>query len=66
MSYCSDIEVVQKVLEQYEKVIGPKINHNKSPSLQLDAWKEAIFPGLFSWTDGPICILRVWFEEELV
>lgn len=36
---CSDIEVVQKALERYEKVI----NVDKSSALRLDAWKGSCF-----------------------
>lgn len=46
MSGCSDIKVVQKALEWYEKVMVIKINHNKSSGLQL----------------GAVCILGVWFQ----
>lgn len=34
LSCSSDIEVVQKALEWYEKVTGTKINHNKSSSFR--------------------------------
>lgn len=44
----SDIKVVQKLLEQYERVVGAKINHNKSSGLQLGSWKGVALLGHFS------------------
>lgn len=55
----SDIKVVQKALERYEKVMGGgKIKRNKSSGLRLGAWKWVALPGSFGWTDGPVRILR--------
>lgn len=43
----SDIEVVRKVLERYEKLTGTKINRNKSSDLRLGAWKGSHFQDHF-------------------
>ena len=61
-----NIEVVRKQLERYEKVTGAKINLGKSKGLRLGAWRglESL-PGPFSWTDGPVRILGVWFGPDL-
>lgn len=49
---CSDIEVVQKGLEWYKKVIGTKINCNQSSGLCLGTWKLLHFwDSLFGMTE---------------
>ena len=61
-----DIEVVLKQLERYEKITGAKINLSKSKGLRLGAWRgRESLPGPFKWTDGPVCILGVWFGPDL-
>ena len=60
-----DIEAVQKAVDRYEKVTGAKINRDKSSGLRLGAWKGVALPGPFSWTDGPVRILGVWFGPDL-
>lgn len=51
----SDIEMVQKVLEQYKNVMGVRITRKKSSGLWLNDWKGVVLPGSFSWTDGIEC-----------
>ena len=61
-----DIKAMKKVVVRYEQIPGAKINFDKSKSLQLGAWKGGDpQPGPFHWSDGPICILRVWFGAKL-
>lgn len=48
----SDIEVVLKALDQYEKLTGTKINRDKSSGLRISDWKEVDLSGPFGWTDG--------------
>lgn len=62
---CRVAEVVQKVLERYEKATKTKINRNKCSGLWLGAWKSVDLPGSFSWTDSPVCVLGVWFGPGL-
>ena len=39
-----------------------KINFDKIEGLRLGAWRSGVpLPGPFHWSDGPICILGVWF-----
>ena len=66
VSHRSDIKVVKKALKRYEEVAGVKINFDKSKGLQLGAWRGGVsLPGPFRWSDGPVCILRKWFEPGL-
>ena len=45
---------------------SPKVNFDKSEGLRLGAWKGSnTLPGPFRWSDGPICILGVWFGPDL-
>lgn len=36
-----------------------------SSGLELGAWKDIALLVPFSWTDSLICILGVWFEQEI-
>ena len=61
-----DILAMKKAVERYEKLAGATVNFDKSEGLQLGAWRGAIpLPGPFRWSDGPICILGVWFGPSL-
>ena len=61
-----DIKAVKKVVSEYERIAGAKVNFDKSESLQLGAWRGSnTLPGPFRWSDGPVCILRLWFGPEL-
>ena len=61
-----DIKAVHKAVARYEKVTGAKINRGKSKGLRLGAWRGSVpLPGPFSWTDGPIRILGVWYGPDL-
>ena len=58
----SDIKAVMKAVERYEEVACTKINFDKREGLQFGAWRGGVpLPGRFRWSDGPVCILRVWF-----
>ena len=60
MSRLSDIETV-KLIMRYEPIARVKMNFDKSEGLRLGAWSG----GPFCWSDGPICILGVWFGPGL-
>ena len=74
-AYTDDISVfvssrqpsVKKAVERYEKVAGAKVNFDKSEGLLLGAWRGGTLPlpGRFRWSDGPVCILGVWFGPGL-
>lgn len=59
----SNIEVLEKVLEQYE-IMEVKISCDKFSSLQLGSWKSVTLLDPFDWIDGPNHILRVWLEKN--
>ena len=51
---------------EYERIAGAKVNFDKSGGLWLNAWQNSnALPGLFHWSDGPVCILKVCFEPDL-
>ena len=53
---------VKLAVERYEKMAGAKVNFDKSEGLRLGAWRGGFpLPGPFRWSDGPICILGMWF-----
>ena len=60
------IEVVKKVVAEYERIAGAKVNFDKSECLRLSAWTGSdTLPGPFRWSSGPVCILGVWFGPDL-
>ena len=62
----SDIKAVTKAVERYEEIAGAKINFYESKGLQLSAWRSGVpLPGPFGWSDGPVCILDMWFVPGL-
>ena len=62
VSRCLDIKDVKKVVVEYERIAGAKVNFDKSEGLRLGAWRVSnTHPGPFRWSDGPIHILGVWF-----
>ena len=61
-----DIKAVKKAVGEYERIAGAKVNFDKSEGLCLGTWRGSdTLPGPFSWSDGPICILGVWFGPDL-
>ena len=61
-----DIEAVKEAVVEYERIAGAKVNFDKSEGLRLGAWRGSnTLPGPFRWSDGPICILGVWFGPDL-
>ena len=61
-----DVETVRKAVGEYERIAGDKINFDKSEGLRLGAWRGSdTLPGPFRWSDGPVCIRRVWFGPDL-
>ena len=61
-----DIEAVKEAVVEYERIAGVKVNFDKSEGLRLGAWRGSnTLPGPFSWSDGPIRILGVWFGPDL-
>ena len=62
----TDVQAVVEALARYEKVTGAVFNRSKSVGLRLGAWTGVnSLPGIFSWTDGPVRILGVWFGPGL-
>ena len=60
-----DIEAVKEAVVEYEWIAGAKVNFEKSEGLRLGAWRGSnTLPGPFRWSDGHICILRVWFGRD--
>ena len=56
---------MKKAVKSYEEVVGAKINFNKSKGLWLDAWWGGVrLARPFRWSDGPVCILGVWFGPD--
>ena len=42
------------------------VNFDNSEGLRLGAcWDSVLLPGPFRWSDGPVCILGVWFGPGL-
>ena len=61
-----DIKAGKKVVGEYERIAGAKINFDKSEGLRLRAWRgNDTLPGPFNWSDGPVRILGVWFGPDL-
>ena len=61
-----DIKAVKEAVVEYERIAGAKVNFDKSESLRLGAWRGSnTLPGPFRWSDGPVCILGVWFGPDL-
>ena len=57
---------MQKVVGEYERIAGAKVNSDKSESLRLGAWRGSdTLPGPFRWSGGPVRILGVWFGPNL-
>ena len=57
-----DILAVKMAVARYKKVAGAKVNFDKSEGLRLGAWRGSVpLPEPFRWSDGPVCILGVWF-----
>ena len=62
VSRLPDIEAVNKVIVMHGQIAGVKIKFVKNKGLQLGS---SHLPRSFSWSDGPICILEVWFGPDL-
>ena len=61
-----DIEAVKKAVGEYERIVGAKVNFDKSEGLRLGAWRGSdTLPEPFRWSDGPVCIFGVWFGPYL-
>ena len=57
---------MKKAVGEYERIARAKVNFDKSEGLRLGAWRGSdTIPGPFHWSDGPICILGVWFGPDL-
>ena len=54
-----DIKVVKKVIGEYERIAGAKVNFDKSECLRHGAWRGS------GTLPGPVCILGVWFGPDL-
>ena len=61
-----DIEALNKAVAEYERIAGAKVNFDKSEGLRHSACMGSdTLPGPFNWSDGPVCILVVWFGPDL-
>ena len=61
-----DIKAVKKVVGEYERIAGAKINFDKSEGLRLGTWRGSdTLKGPFRWVDGTVRILGVWFGPDL-
>ena len=59
-----NIKTVKEAVVEYERITGT--NFDKSEVLRLGAWRGSnTLPGSFRWSDGPVCILGVWFGPDL-
>ena len=57
---------MKKEVGEYERIAGAKVNFDKSEGLWLSTWRgNDTLPGPFRWSDGSVCILRVWFGLNL-
>ena len=57
---------MKKVVGEYKRIAGAKVNFDKSKGLWLSAWRGSdTLPGSFCWSDGPVRILWVWFRPDL-
>ena len=66
VSHRLDIKAVKKAVSEYERIAGANVNFDKSEGLRLGAWRGSdTIPGPFRWSDGPVCILGVWFGPDL-
>lgn len=65
--YAKDVCKIGKAIEVYEKVVGAKIDLDKSIGLQLCIWWGAMPSDSIvgRWTDGSIKLLGVWFGSDL-
>ena len=60
-----DIEAVRKAVGEFERIVGAKVNFDKSEGLRLAAWRGSdTLPGPFRWSDGPVRIFGVWFGPD--
>ena len=67
-----DTEVVKKAVAENERIVGAKVNFEKSEGLRLGAWRGSdTLPGPFRWSDGLVRILgpdlqleRNWSEVQ--
>ena len=65
VSRCLDIKAVKKAVGEYERIAGAKVNFYKSEGLRLSVWRSSdTLLGPFRWSDGPVCILGVWFPTS--
>ena len=56
------IKAVKKVVSEYERIAGAKVNFDKSEGLQLGTWRDSdTLPEPFRWSNRPVRILRVCF-----
>ena len=61
-----DIKAVKKAVGENERIVGAKVNFDKSEGLRLCAWRGSdTLPGPFRRSDGPVGILGVWFGPDL-
>ena len=66
VSHRQDIKAVTKAVAEYERIAGAKVNFDKSEGLRFAAWTGSnTLPQPFHWSDGPVCILGVWFGSDL-
>ena len=66
VSHRLDTKAVKKAVGEYKWRAGANVNFDKSEGLRLGAWRgNDILLGPFRWSDGPVCILRVWFGSDL-
>ena len=65
ISHLQDIKTVKKAVGEYERIVGAKVNFDKSEGLLLGAWRDSnTLPGPFCWGDGFVRILRVEFGPD--
>ena len=61
-----DIKTVKKVVAEYERIAGAKVNFDKSDGLRLGAWRGSdTLSEPFPWSDGPDRIHGVFFGPDL-
>ena len=66
VSHRLDMKAVKRVVSEHEQIAGATVNFDKSEGLRLGAWRGSnTLPGPFRWSDGPVCILGVWFGPDL-
>ena len=66
VSRCLDIKTVKKAVSEYERIVGAKVNFDKSERLRIGAWRGSdTYLGPFSWSDGSVRILGMWFRPDL-